>query len=369
MADKSMAAVLVEPRKFEIREFDLPEIPPDGGLLRVERCGICGSDVHGYDRMGEGVRIMGHENLGWVAKIGAEASKRWGVKEGDRVALEEYVPCGACELCRTGYPRFCPQTSSFGHTGENPRLWYGSTPINVEPALWGGYSQYMYMHPGAMVHKVPDHVDASEAAFFLPFGNGYEWAVEYGGASIGKTVVVQGPGQQGLAAVIAAREAGASMIIVSGMGRDEHRLEIARRMGADYTVDVEAEDLVERVMHYTGGHGADVVVNVTGGGRETVKEGIDMAAFNAVVCLPAAGNETISVGGTGRKNLTMKWCHGHSYTSVERAINTIASGRYPIKEIVTHHFGLKDLTYAIDSVGGIGAAGAIHVSIDPWMET
>ena len=94
-----------------------------------------------------------------------------------------------------------------------------------------------------------------------------------------------------------------------------------------------------------------------------------MAAFNAVVCLPAAGNETISVGGTGRKNLTMKWCHGHSYTSVERAINTIASGRYPIKEIVTHHFGLKDLTYAIDSVGGIGAAGAIHVSIDPWMET
>ena len=68
MAEKSAAAVLVEPRKFEIREFDLPEIPPDGGLLRVERCGICGSDVHGYDRMGEGVRIMGHENLGWVAQ-------------------------------------------------------------------------------------------------------------------------------------------------------------------------------------------------------------------------------------------------------------------------------------------------------------
>ena len=114
------------------------------------------------------------------------------------------------------------------------------------------------MHPGAVVHKVPNHVDPSEAAFFLPFGNGYEWAVEYGGATLGSTVVVQGPGQQGLAAVIAAREAGAACIIVSGLGHDEHRLEVARRLGADYTVDVSSEDLVERVMEYTRGHGADV---------------------------------------------------------------------------------------------------------------
>ena len=366
MADKVLASVLIEPKTFELREFDMPEIGPDEGILRVERCGVCGADVHGRENMGEGQRILGHENLGFIAKIGAEASKRWGVKEGDRVALEEYVPCGSCELCRSGNYRFCPQTSSFGHDPSSPRLWYGATPITVEPALWGGYSQYMYMHPGAVVHKVPNHVDPSEAAFFLPFGNGYEWAVEYGGATLGSTVVVQGPGQQGLAAVIAAREAGAACIIVSGLGHDEHRLEVARRLGADYTVDVSSEDLVERVMEYTRGHGADVVVNVTGGGKTTVREGIDMAAFNGIVALPAAGNETISVGGTGRKNLTMKWCHGHSYKSVEHAIETIASGRYPIKEIVTHHFGLNDVKHAIDSVAGEGAAGAIHVSVDPW---
>ena len=309
--------------------------------------------------------ILGHENIGFIAKIGANASKRWGVKEGDRVALEEYVACGSCAMCRSGNHRFCPQPFD-GTRGDARHAGYGITPISFEPGLWGGYSQYLYIHEGALVHKLPEHVDANEAAFFLPFSNGFEWAVEYGGATLGSTVVIQGPGQQGLAAVIAAREAGAACIIISGLSHDEHRLEVARKLGADYTVDVSSEDLVEKVMEYTRGHGADVVVNVTGGGKTTVREGMDMAAFNGVVALPAGGNETVSVGDTGRKNLTLKWCHGHSYKSVEHAIQTIASGKYPIKEITTHHFGLKDAAYAVASVAGEGAPGAIHVSIDPW---
>ncbi len=315
--------------------------------------------------MKNGPKILGHENLGFIAKIGSEASKRWDVKEGDRVALEEYVACGACPMCRSGNHRFCPQPFD-GTRGDARQAGYGGTPISFAPGLWGGYSQYLYIHEGAIVHKLPEHVDPNEAAFFLPFSNGFEWAVEYGGATLGSTVVIQGPGQQGLASVIAAREAGAACIIVSGLGQDEHRLEVARRLGADYTVDASSEDLVEKVMEYTRGHGADVVVNVTGGGRDTVRQGMDMAAFNGVVALPAAGNETVSVGGTGRKNLTMKWCHGHSYKSVERAIQAIASGRYPINEITTHHFGLKDAAYAVASVAGEGAPGAIHVCIDPW---
>jgi threonine dehydrogenase-like Zn-dependent dehydrogenase len=362
MADKVLAATLVEPKRFEVREYDMPEPRPDAGLLRIERCGVCGSDVSGWKSMSRGVRILGHENLGRIAQLGREAEERWGVKEGDRVALEEYIPCGVCEACRAGEYRFCPQTD-IGLEGD--RLWYGSTAAFIEPALWGGFSQYLYMHPGTVTHKMPEHVPASEAAFFLPLSNGFEWVSGYGGAKIGDVVVVQGPGQQGLACVVAAREAGASHIIVSGISRDEARLAAASALGADVVVDVENESLVDRVMDVTGGHGADVTVNVSGAAG-TVAESVTFAARNGVIVLGGPGEQQISTVGTGRKNLTMRWAHGHSYRSVELAIQSIASGKYPIDLVTTHHFGLSEAALAIESVAGEGVPGAIHVSIDPW---
>jgi threonine dehydrogenase-like Zn-dependent dehydrogenase len=363
MAEKVLASTLIAPKQFEIREYDMPEIPPDGGLLRVERCGVCGSDVGAWGSMRRGQRIMGHENIGYIAKLGRDAAQRWGVKEGDRVALEEYIPCGSCKVCRSGEFRFCPQTD-IGGPGQS--LWYGSTSVDVAPALWGGYSQYMYLHPGAMIHKVPAHVPPSEIAFFLPFSNGIEWTCKYGGAGVGQTVVVQGPGQQGLACVLAAKMAGAATVIVSGIGRDEARLAMARRLGANYTVDVEQESLEERVREATDGRGADVVINVSGGGEGTVAEGMKIVGLNGTVVLPAAGNQQISTGNAGRKNLTLKWAHGHSYQSVELAIQYIASGEFPIADLTAHHFGLKDVAMAIKSIAGEGVPGAIHVSVDPW---
>ncbi|HEV7665601.1 MAG TPA: alcohol dehydrogenase catalytic domain-containing protein, partial [Chloroflexota bacterium] len=204
MAQTTRATVLIAPKTFEVRELDLPSIGPDAGLLKVEACGVCGSDVHGWQRLEPGPRILGHENVGIVAQIGAAAQRRWGVKEGDRVALEEYVPCGSCRWCRTEDFRFCDQTD---FSGPGERLWYGSTPLATWPSLWGGYSEYMYMHPNAVVHKMPTHVPAEQAAAFLPFSNGVEWAYRYGEVGLGKSILIQGPGQQGLACVIAAKEA------------------------------------------------------------------------------------------------------------------------------------------------------------------
>ncbi|MEX2490965.1 MAG: zinc-binding dehydrogenase [Nitrospirales bacterium] len=362
MAKKVLAATLVEPKRMEVREYDMPEIGPDEGLLKVERCGVCGSDVHGWESMRRGVRILGHENLGYIAKIGRNAAQRWGVKEGDRVALEEYVPCGVCSICRSGDYRFCPQTD----IGLGPdTLWYGSTSVSTQPALWGGYSQYLYLHANAVVHKVPESVPADEAAFFLPFSNGFEWACNYGGAHLGKVVLVQGPGQQGLASVIAAKEVGAACIVVSGITKDKERLRVARELGANYTVNVEEENLVERVMGITGGYGADVVVNVSGA-EGTIAESMALIALNGTIVLGGVGNQQIPTAAVGRKNLAIKWAHGHSYRSVEMAIQTIASGKYPVGLVTTHHFGLSQADVAIKSVAGEGEPGAIHVSIDPW---
>ena len=193
-------------------------------------------------------RILGHENVGTIEKIGDIAKQRWGLNVGDMVALEEYLPCGHCIDCRSGEYRSCLETDS-KRAGS---LRYGSTSTTVEPALWGGYSQFQYLHPRSVFHRVPEGVSPRIASMCLPIGNGFQWAYLDGGAGPGQTVVVQGPGQQGLACVIAAKAAGASTIICTGLTRDAHRLEAAKRLGADHIVMVDQEPLTDAVERITG---------------------------------------------------------------------------------------------------------------------
>jgi threonine dehydrogenase-like Zn-dependent dehydrogenase len=149
--------------------------------------------------------VLGHETVGVIERAGAEARKRWGLEEGDRVALEEYLPCGHCAYCRAGDFRLCEATD-----WRSGGLRYGTTPISVPPGLWGGYAQYQCLHPGTVFHRVPDGLEGRHAALALPIANGIEWAYLHGCAGPGDVVLIQGPGQQGLACVAAAREAGAA---------------------------------------------------------------------------------------------------------------------------------------------------------------
>ncbi|MDE0441603.1 MAG: alcohol dehydrogenase catalytic domain-containing protein, partial [Gammaproteobacteria bacterium] len=108
MADKADAAVLTGPRNFEFREFDLPDIGPDEGVLRVEAAGLCGTDYEQYTGHLAGTPwditpiIPGHEIMGWLERVGPEAAKRWGAREGDRVVVESIIPCGHCFQCAIG---------------------------------------------------------------------------------------------------------------------------------------------------------------------------------------------------------------------------------------------------------------------------
>ena len=157
---------------------------------------------------------------------------------------------------------------------------YGTTPATLWPSLWGGFSQYQYLHPRSIFHRVPEGVDPRIAAMALPLGNGFQWVYLDGGAGPGQTVVVQGPGQQGLACVVAAKVAGASMVIATGLKRDAHRLEVAKRLGADHTIAVDEEPFVETVTRLTKGEGVDLVVDcsigpaneVIGGGLKLLKK-------------------------------------------------------------------------------------------------
>ena len=355
------AATTIGPSKTEIREYPFPEIAPDAGLLKVEAAGVCGTDWHNYPS-NRPARIMGHENVGRIYQIGTIAAQRWGLREGDRVALEEYLPCGHCDLCRSGEFRLCEQTEA-----RRPgALRYGTTPISVAPGLWGGYSQFQYLHPNSVFHRLPEEVPAELAALCLPLGNGIQWTCFDGRIGPGQTILIQGPGQQGLACVVAAKAAGADCVIISGLERDQGRLEVAKALGADCVINVEREDLVDRVRGITAGRGADLSVD-TAGGADTLPNAVRATRKNGSVLFAAAPDASdLSLGDLLAGRLTLRPCRGHSFAAVELALRYIASRRYPLHLMTTHCFGLAEVDLAIRSVGGCGAPGAIHVTVLPW---
>jgi threonine dehydrogenase-like Zn-dependent dehydrogenase len=359
MTQNVLAAVAVSPKQTEIRELPMPEVPNDGGVLRVEVVGVCGTDVANYAHISE-PRILGHHVIGHIDRISPAAARRWNVKEGDRVAMEEYLPCGQCSECRRGRYRACRTTDSqFGG------LRYGNTPLRIAPGLWGGFAEYMYLHPNAVFHPMPAHVLPVEAALTLPLANGFEWMAIECGVTFGHTVVIVGPGQQGLACVLAAKSLGARVIVV-GRETSRRRLELAKQIGADVVVNISRENLSERVEQLTSGELADVVIDVTSGGAEPVNQSLDIVKRGGTIALAAYKHQTIpsfEIDCIVAKSLTVKGLRGHSHQSVKMAIDCIASGRFPIKVLNSHNYHLPETDAALRTAGGEGDPNPLLVVV------
>ena len=363
------AAVRVAPSKTEIREFPMPEIPPDGALLKMEVAGICGTDVRLYGEPPSSAPvIMGHENIGYIAKTGREFTKRQGFKEGDLVFLEHYVSCGQCEWCHQGQYRHCENTD----WRYNPNaIRYGYTSAEMAPHLWGGFAEYVYLPWNAVIHHVPRGLTPELAGLATPMSNGIEWSLFDGGVGYDSTVLIQGPGQQGLSQTVICRQAGASLIIVTGTSRDGKRMEVAKALGADFVIDVDKEDPLTRIKEITAGKGVDVVLDCTAGaGTKPVLLGVEALKRRAgtmVVQGEIAEFPNFPIGRITAKAITIKSARGHSYKACEFALQQLASKRFPLEMVTTHTFGLKDVDLAIRSVGGKGIPDVIHASLMPWQ--
>ncbi len=204
----------------------------------------------------------------------------------------------------------------------------------------------------------------------MALANGVEWSLFDGGVGYDSTVLIQGPGQQGLSQTVICKQAGASLIIVTGTSKDVARMEVAKALGADYVIDVQKEDPLARIKEITGGKGVDVVLDCTAGagtlpvllGVEALKrKGGTIVVQGELAEFPNFPLGTITV-----KFITIKSARGHSYRACELALQQLASRRFPLERVTTHRFALKDVDLAIKSVGGHGVPDVIHASLLPW---
>jgi len=363
-----LAAVKMEAGRMEMREFDEPAIDEETALLKVEAAGMCGA-YEGFKGAGRrrGPVILGHENAGIIAKAGRIFKERNGVKEGDLVALEEYLPCFHCEWCRIGEFRHC-----WAGDPNNPEAQsrFGATSIDKAPHLWGGYAQYLYLPANSVLHKLPSTTTADEAALALPLGNGVQWAHVEGEAGPGKTIVIQGPGPKGLGCTLASKIYGADRIIVTGLTKDAARLEAAKRLGADVTIDVQKQDFTATIMGITDGYGVDAVIDCTSSHNESIfRQSLDvLKRRGGIVVTQNYELSNFPLTQITSKYVTIRACRGHSYSSVATAVDWIASGKYPLKELMTHHYSLEQADVACLTSGGEGenAEEAVSVVINPW---
>ena len=360
------AVILTKPRTLEAREFPRPAIGADDALLRIEACGICGSDYEQY----EGAQpqhedytpypvIPGHEPLGVIEEVGRQAAARWGVSEGDRVAVRSGYGCGQCAACRRWEPRACPKR---GGT-------YGYTDVGKPPHLWGGYAERMYLSPYSVMKKMSPSLPAGVAVMFNPLAAGLSWAGSIPGTGPRDRVVILGAGQRGLCCVIAARAAGAKQVVITGLGRDADKLALARELGADAAIDVEKNDVVASVRDATGG-GAEVVVDTTPYAPQSLNHAVAIAVRKARIVVAGLKGlrpaQDFAVDDVIYKELTIRGVLSMPVDETFRAIDIIESGRYPFEKMHTRSLPLEQAEHAIHMLAGhVPGVNPVHLAIVP----
>ncbi len=340
------AAVLIGPRSFEVREVATPSAPPDGLVLRVEACGVCGSDLRRW-REGPPAGVMdmipGHEVSGVVVEVGPDV-KEYAI--GDRLAIAPDIHCGHCWYCERGQYNLC----------DNIRL------LGITPGYPGGFAERMVLSgevlANGIVHRVPEKLSDDFAAMAEPASSVLA-AHAKANTGIDDRVVIIGAGPIGCLHVAVAQARGAATCIIDV---STQRLEMAQRFEPELALDGNAPDVVEQVRAWTGGLGADVVVcaNPVAATQtqavQMVRKGGRVVLFGG---LPKA-NPMTSLDGNRIHYGEIDVVGAFSYhpTAHSSALDLFARGVIPVEKLITHRFPLDEVGKAFataDSGEGLKA--------------
>jgi len=261
------ALVLENVRDLRLKDVPEPELARDAVLIQVKACGICGSDVHGYDGS-SGRRIppiiMGHEAAGVVVKVGQEVTT---VSVGDRVTFDSTVSCGTCGFCATGDVNLCDHREVLGVScGDYRRN--------------GAFAEYVAV-PAHIVYKLPADFPFAKAALIEAVSVAVH-AAKITGIEPGSSAAVVGAGMIGVLAVQAFRHFGCSRVFAIDL--DQARLDLARRLGADETYLASDPDLLQKLNQAAGGRGIDIVVEAVGM-QSSISTAIDAVRRGGTVTL------------------------------------------------------------------------------------
>lgn len=318
-----------------VQEVDIPQIGPNEVLIKSKAAPI-GSDVRVYKddpvmrRVTKPPVILGSENSGEIVQVGKSVT---GWRRGDRVVCELVISsCGQCRFCRMGRPFMCPQVVTLGR-GQH-----------------GSFADY-YRAPAQFLHRIPDNLSFEEAAIAEDTGVCIAAIDENQAIHLEDTVAILGPGPIGLLSLQIVKSCGAAQVIVSGVETDRTRLELAKELGADYTISAEKQSLGEFIQDLTKGEGVDVVVLATGS---------SVAVNQAFNVIKSYGNMVVI--GFPRKPLQVPWQEvapksmriigswgAATWLAWEKALRYLCSGSVKVDKIVTHKFGLEQWKKAFDT--------------------
>jgi len=339
------AMLLVQPQRFTATTLTLPPVET-GGWLAIEATGISGSDVQIWQGTNRYIRyplIPGHEVVGRVAAV---MDNSFDTPIGTRVIVESTIRCGACRRC-LGHLHSC----SF----RRPINAYGRLPSTEPPGLWGGFAEYLYLDPGARLHPISDDVEAPVATFGHALAEGFTWAVEIPALRAEDSVMILGPGPRGLAALIAAKEAGAGWVGVSGLTEDRDRLGLAKELGADMVVDARKADVAGAVADSLGAR-PEVVLDVTKDDPDALHTALDLVrAGGNVVVASLKGVRSVNQlfsdlivlkeitvrGGLGASSAGYHWASRYLETDPR------------LDELVSHEFPLDEAERAMEAAAGL----------------
>ncbi|MAF17764.1 MAG: L-threonine 3-dehydrogenase [Marinomonas sp.] len=328
MKMKALAKLKPEPGIW-MTQVDRPVIGHNDLLIKIKKTAICGTDVHihNWDEWAQKTipvpMVVGHEYVGEVVEVGQEVR---GFNIGDRVSGEGHITCGHCRNCRAGRTHLCRNTIGVG--------------VNRE----GAFAEYLVL-PAFNAFKIPDGISDDLAAIFDPFGNAVHMALSFD--LVGEDVLITGAGPIGIMAAAVAKHVGARHVVITDI--NDYRLELARKMGIEHTVNVAKQSLSDVMAELKMSEGFDVGLEMSG----------NAAAFDSMLAAMNHGGHVALLGilpaGMGIdwsqvifKGLVIKGIYGREMFETWYKMASLIQSGLDLTPIITHHYSIDDFQKGFD---------------------